>query len=229
MRPHILKRLLDLKAAKQPVALVTDLSTGQQSLVQAEMVEGESGFWEEDLVEIRTALRTEKSGRIGENLFVQVHLPPPRLVLIGAVHIAQSLAPMAVQLGYGIIIIDPRSAFATEERFPGVTLSTDWPDDAMRALQPDQRTAVVALTHDPKIDDPALEVALASPVFYIGALGSRKTHAKRLERLTAAGFAPAKLDRIHGPVGLAIGAQSQAEIAVSILGQITAVRRGVAS
>jgi xanthine dehydrogenase accessory factor len=175
-------------------------------------------------------LRSDESGILeagGGKLFAQVHNPPPRLLLVGAVHISQAMAPMAAMAGYGVSVIDPRRAFATDERFPGIDMRGDWPDEAMAALKPDRRTAVVTLTHDPKLDDPALQAALRSPAFYIGALGSKKTHAARLQRLAAAGFTPADLARIHGPVGLAIGALSPAEIAISVLAQITAARRGV--
>jgi xanthine dehydrogenase accessory factor len=149
-------------------------------------------------------------------------------VLVGAVHIAQGLVPMALPLGFGITVIDPRRAFAAPERFPGVTVSDAWPDEAMDALAPDRRTAVVTLTHDPKLDDPALDRALRSDAYYIGALGSRKTHAARLERLAALGHGPAALGRIRGPVGLAIEAVTAPEIALSILAEIVAVRRGAA-
>ena len=145
------------------------------------------------------------------------------MIVVGAVHIAQSLVPMATLSGYDVTIVDPRQAFATEARFPGVTLKHDWPDDAMSALDPDRRTAVVTLTHDPKLDDPALTIALRSEAFYIGSLGSNRTHAKRLARLMEAGLTESELARIHAPVGLDIGAVSPAEIAVSIMAQITAV------
>ena len=154
-----------------------------------------------------------------------MHNPAPRLIIIGAVHISQALAPMAAMAGYAVTVVDPRRAFATEDRFPGVTLNGEWPDEAMVKLAPDVRTAVVTLTHDPKLDDPALSAALKSPSFYIGALGSKKTHAARLGRLTKAGFTDADLGRIHGPAGLDIGAKSPAEIAVSVLAQLTAARR----
>ena len=152
-------------------------------------------------------------------------VPAPRLILVGAVHISQALAPIAALAGYGVTVVDPRRSFATDARFPAVALTTEWPDEALTRLAPDARTAVVTLTHDPKLDDPALTVALNSPAFYIGSLGSRKTHAARLKRLAAAGFDDAALARIHGPVGLPIGALSPAEIAISVLAQITAVRR----
>ncbi len=146
-------------------------------------------------------------------------------MIVGAVHIAQSLAPMAAMAGFDVTVVDPRRAFATADRFPGVKLRHDWPDEAMAELVPDVRTAVVTLTHDPKLDDPALIAALRAPVFYIGALGSRKTHAGRLKRLAEAGFGEADFARIHGPAGLDIGAKSPAEIAVSVLAQLTAARR----
>ena len=147
------------------------------------------------------------------------------MVIVGAVHITQALARMAEAAGYAVVVCDPRHAFADAARFPAIEVSTEWPDDALNRLGADHRTAVVTLTHDPKIDDPALEVAVRAPVFYIGALGSRRTHGKRLERLRAKGFSEAELGRIHAPVGLAIGARSPAEIAVSIMAQVTQVRR----
>ena len=155
-------------------------------------------------------------------VFITAHVPPPRLVITGAVHISQALAPMAGLLGYDVTIVDPRTAFATPERFPEVKLIPEWPDVALPPLDIDRYTAFVALTHDPKIDDPALLHALARDCFYIGALGSRKTHGRRLERLKAQGAGDAALARIHAPIGLAIGAVSPPEIAVAILGQMTA-------
>ena len=160
-------------------------------------------------------------------MLIEAFPPPRRCFVIGAVHIAQPLVPMLVAADYKPIVIDPRGAWATEARFPGVELSTEWPDEAFERLKPDRASAVVTLTHDPKIDDPGLIAALRSDCFYIGALGSRRTHAKRLERLAAEGFGENELSRIHGPIGLNIGAVSQAEIAVSIIGEMTQVlRRG---
>ncbi len=230
MKDAILDRLLADRAAKIPVALVTELAGGRQAIVHDDGApSGDLALDAAQLAEIREALSRDESGTLeagGGKLFAQVHNPPPRLLLVGAVHISQALAPMAAMAGYGVSVIDPRRAFATDERFPGIDMRGDWPDEAMAALKPDRRTAVVTLTHDPKLDDPALQSALRSPAFYIGALGSRKTHAARLERLAAAGFTPADVARIHGPVGLSIGALSPAEIAISVLAQITAVRRG---
>jgi len=228
MRRELLDRLLDAQAAKTPVALVTDLATGLQTLVFADRVHG---AFEPDgavLTEVRARLREDRSGILeagDQRLFVHVHNPPLRLIVVGAVHIAQPLVPMAAIAGYDVTVVDPRRAFASDERFPGVAVSTDWPDEAMAALEPDARTAVVTLTHDPKLDDPALGVAIRSPAFYVGALGSRKTHAKRVERLREQGFPQAEIDRIHGPVGLDIEAVTPAEIAVSILAEITRVLR----
>ena len=170
-------------------------------------------------------LRTGKSGMEESpegKVFLTVHVPAPRLVITGAVHISQALAPMAKLLGYDVTIIDPRTAFATPERFPDVKLLAEWPDDALPPMNIDRYTAFVALTHDPKIDDPALSHALSKDCFYIGALGSRKTHGRRVERLKAQGFGDNEIARIHAPIGLDIGAVSPAEIAVSIIGQITA-------
>jgi xanthine dehydrogenase accessory factor len=164
----------------------------------------------------------------GETWFLHVHAPPVRIIIIGAVHIAQVLAPLAASLSYAVTVIDPRGAFANEERFPGITLSRLWPDEAIEAQQPDARTAIITLTHDPKLDDPALDRALRSDAFFVGALGSRKSHSARLSRLSAAGHAPEKLARIRGPVGLPLGAVTAQEIALSIIAEIVAVRRGAA-
>ena len=228
MKRALLDRLLAERAAKHPVALVTEIPGGGQALVTENGVEGELALDGTALAEIRPMLSRDKSGMLeveGRRLFVQCHTPPPRLMIVGAVHIAQALAPMASLAGYGVTVIDPRRAFATDSRFPGIDMRGDWPDEAMTALGPDRRTAVVTLTHDPKLDDPALQTALRSPAFYIGALGSKKTHAARQGRLVRAGFSPEEIARVNGPVGLSIGALSPAEIAVSILAQITAIRR----
>ena len=222
MTPALLRRLLSARAAGTPVAIATALPGGTQLLLPGDdapppLTDAASRVIASD----RSATVTVD----GETWFIQAHNPPLRLVIVGAVHIAQALAPMAVQLGYGVTVIDPRGAFASAERFPGVALSTEWPDEAMDALGPDSRTAVVTLTHDPKLDDPALDRALRSGAFYVGALGSRKTHAARLDRLRALGHDDGALARIHGPVGLNLGAVTAAEIALSALAQIVAVRR----
>jgi xanthine dehydrogenase accessory factor len=219
-----------LAAAKQgrSAALATDLASGRQALVMGGSVTGELALEPAALEAVRGAIADDRPTTIeaaGGRVFVEIFSPPLNCAIIGAVHIAQPLAQMAALAGYAVTIIDPRSAFATDARFPGVALSTDWPDEFFARHKPDRRTAVVTLTHDPKIDDPALTAALSSEAFYIGALGSRKTHAGRLARLMKAGFDEAALARIHGPVGLAIGAISPAEIAVSILAQITSVLR----
>jgi xanthine dehydrogenase accessory factor len=228
MRLATVEKLLDLKARKEQVALVTDLGSGAQDLFTATHRAPALNLSPAASEQVALAIREDRNAEIeldGRKCFVQVHNPAPRLIIIGAVHISQALAPMAALAGYAVTVVDPRRAFATEDRFPGVTLSGDWPDEAMAKLEPDLRTAVVTLTHDPKLDDPALSAALKSPSFYIGALGSKKTHAARLGRLTKAGFTEADLGRIHGPAGLDIGAKSPAEIAVSVLAQLTAARR----
>lgn len=228
MKQEILEQLQQDRAEKRPVVLATFLKTGEQRLLY---LYGKKGLKDIDprIGEAARAALLEDKARTIETeqgpLFLNVFNPPLRLILVGAVHIAQALVPMAQLTGYDVAVIDPRSAFGSAERFPGVTLSNDWPDEAMAQMKPDLRTAVVTLTHDPKIDDPALVAALKSDVFYIGALGSKKTHAARLERLTAAGFGPEDFARIHGPVGLSIGAKSPAEIAISILAQMTAALR----
>ena len=171
-------------------------------------------------------LREDRSGivEVGDSeLFIHSFNPPLRIIIVGAVHIAQALAPIASLAGYDVVVVDPRRAFATDDRFPGITMNGEWPDDALKELAIDGRTAVVTLTHDPKLDDPALHVALRSPAFYVGSLGSRKTHAKRVDRLREEGFTESEIGRIHAPVGLSIGAVSPAEIALSIMAQITHV------
>lgn len=218
MKLDTIDRLQALIAERQGAALVTVLATGEQRLHAL----GDAP------PAIAGAIRADRSGEMeiaGQHCFVLVRNPAPRVLIVGAVHITQGLAPMAALAGYDVTVIDPRRAFATDQRFPGIALSTDWPDEALAALKPDFRTAIVTLTHDPKLDDPALIAALRSDCFYIGALGSRKTHGSRLDRLRAAGFDAASLARIHGPAGLAIGAKTPAEIAVSVLAELTARRR----
>lgn len=225
MRRRTLDTLLAARAKGASLALVTDLTTGQQTIVHPDVAQGEIGLSDAQLAAVRKALDADKSGVIEGELFVQVINPAPRLFIVGAVHIAQALAPLAALIGYAVTVIDPRRAFATDSRFPAVTLVSEWPDEAMAKTPPDRRTAIVTLTHDPKVDDPALVAALRSPAFYIGALGSKKTHAKRTERLLAQGFTQADLARIHGPVGMRIGAVTASEIAASILAELIAVRR----
>jgi len=228
MRPDTLKSLLTAREAKRPVALVSNLESGKQSLVYRDDVEGSLNLDDAVVTSARAALRDDKSGRVdadGTPLFVQVFNPPKRMIIVGAVHIAQPLVTLAQTSGYEVVIVDPRGAFATRDRFPGVTLSEDWPDEALEALKVDNRTAVVTVTHDPKLDDPALHVALRSEAFYIGSLGSRKTHGRRVERLTENGYSEDEIGRIHAPVGLSINAKSPAEIAISIMAQITQVLR----
>jgi xanthine dehydrogenase accessory factor len=229
MKPQILERLIEDRARKRPVVLVTEIASGAQALVYPDEVLGELVLDRDALGAARRALSADESGTVeagGKRYFLHVQNPALRLILVGAVHIAQALAPMAGLAGYAVTVIDPRRAFATDARFPDLTLIAEWPDEAMARMTLDRRTAVVTLTHDPKLDDPALQTALKSDAFYVGALGSKRTHAKRLERLKEAGLSDAQCARIHGPVGLDIGALSPAEIAVSILAQITAVLRG---
>jgi xanthine dehydrogenase accessory factor len=220
MRLDILKALNAERAARRAAIVVTDVASGAQRFVKKSQVPTDP------LREtLEAALRTGKSGMAETaqgRVFLTVHVPPPRLVVTGAVHISQALAPMAKLLGYDVVIVDPRTAFATPERFPDVKLIAEWPDAALPPLAIDGYTAFVALTHDPKIDDPALTHALARDCFYIGALGSRKTHARRIERLKAQGIGEDAIARIHAPIGLAIGSVSPPEIALSIMGEITA-------
>jgi xanthine dehydrogenase accessory factor len=215
----ILRTLNAERAARRPVVVVTDLASGEQRLVKAADVARDPL---KELIEKR--FRSGKSGTeetAHGKMFFTAHVPPPRLVITGAVHISQALAPIGRLLGYDVTIVDPRTAFASIERFPDVKVIAEWPDVALPPLGIDRYTAFVALTHDPKIDDPALTHALARDCFYIGALGSRKTHGRRIERLKAQGLPDAALARIHAPIGLEIGAVSPPEIAVAIMGEIT--------
>jgi xanthine dehydrogenase accessory factor len=229
MKLALLDELLESRRAGRPAALVTHLETGRQVLIDGDRVAGDLAIDDADLATIRRAIDQDRSAPIegpAGTLFVEVWNPPLRLVVIGAVHIAQALAPLGALAGHQVALVDPRSAFAAAHRFAGIDVTGEWPDKALARLRPDKRTAVVVLTHDPKIDDPALRSALQSEAFYIGALGSRRTHAKRLERLLAAGFTQQQTARIHAPVGLDIGARTPAEIAVAIIAEVTAVLRG---
>lgn len=211
----ILSDLVGARGAGRAVALVTALDGFARMLV-----------WPGQDAVVDARLRSDRAG-VDEGRFVAVHNPPLRLIVVGAVHIAQALLPLARACGYAPVLVDPRGAFGSSDRFPGERIIEDWPDEALASLGPDARTAIVTLTHDPKLDDPAIRYALESPVFYLGCLGSVKTHLARLERLRAAGFSDAALARIHAPVGLDIGAKTPAEIAVSILAQMTQrLRRG---
>jgi xanthine dehydrogenase accessory factor len=214
-----LDRILAARSEREPLAVVTNLATGERRLTSGER----------ELAEIASCLADGQSRLLdtpGGRVFVQALMPPLRIVIAGATHIGQTLAALARQTGYDVVVIDPRAAFASEERFGATELVTGWPEASFAAVGIDGRTAVVALTHASHIDDEALMVALRSPCLYIGALGSRRTHAKRMERLNAAGFSEAEVARIHAPIGLAIGAKGPAEIAVSILAEIIKVARG---
>lgn len=226
MKRSLLHAVLEARTAKRPLVLVTELGSGRQwAGIEGEPASGlDAGVREA----ARAALLRDRSEVVevaGARYFLHAMSPPLRLFAVGAVHIAQTLVPMASLLGYAVTVIDPRRAFVAGERFPGVTVTTEWPDDALAAAGLDARSAVVTLTHDPKLDDPALRVALSSPAFYIGSLGSRRTHARRIDRLTRAGFAPEALARIHAPVGLDIGAVTAPEIAASITAELTSVLR----
>ncbi len=211
------------RAARRPVVLVTDIASSVQRVVKAE------AFSTDPLADsIAQHLRVGRSGLVqeaGADVFLTLHVPPARLIVVGAVHIAQALASIAATADLDVTIIDPRTAFATPERFPGVAVLPEWPDEVLPRLRPDRYTAVALLTHDPKIDDQALVAALRSDCFYIGALGSRKTHGKRLERMRGEGFSEQDIARIHAPIGLDIGAVSPGEIAVAIVGEVVAAMR----
>lgn len=227
MQAELFDALMAHREQKTPIAMVTRLEDGAQALVTRSGTEGALHLSDAQIDEARTRIRDDRSGISADSThFTHVHNPPLRMIIVGAVHISQLLAPMAALSGYAVSIIDPRASFATQDRFPGVELIDDWPDEAMEAVKPDSRTAIVTLTHDPKLDDPALHVALKSDAFYIACLGSKRTHARRLERLREEGFADEDFQRIHGPAGLAIGAVSPAEIAISIMAEMTAVKHG---
>jgi len=223
MDPHLLRKLNAARRERQAAIMLTDLADGRNRLVmKGDPITGELGG------AVEKAFRTGKSALVeveGQRFFLNVHVPSPRMVIIGAVHISQALAPMAKMAGYDVRVIDPRTAFATPERFENVELIADWPEDALADQPIDAFTALVAVTHDPKIDDWPLVSALKSGAFYVGALGSRKTHARRVERLTEAGVDGAVTARIAAPIGLDIGAQTPEEIAVAILAQVIAALR----
>jgi xanthine dehydrogenase accessory factor len=227
MRADILADLNAERAARRAAILVTDIADGSQRLVREADIPGDrlGDVLGKHLASARSGL-VEAEGR---TLFLTVQVPPVRLVVIGAVHISQAMAPMAAGLDLALTVIDPRTAFATPERFPGVDLVAEWPDAVLGSRVPalDRYCALAALTHDPKIDDPALKAALAADCFYVGALGSRKTHAARVARLTEAGFTPEQIERIRAPIGLPIGAVSPAEIALAVLGEVVAALRRV--
>jgi len=228
MKGRFLDAVIAAGREARSVVLATELTGGRQLLFDGERVEGDLALNDAALGALRDALRADRNVTLDTpqgRVFVQVFSPPRRCFVIGAVHIAQPLVPMLLAADYTPIVIDPRETFATEVRFPGVELSTEWPDEALEGRKLDQRSAIVTLTHDPKLDDPALAVALRSECFYIGALGSKRTHARRVDRLKELGFGDNEIGRIHAPIGLPIGAVSQAEIAVSILAQMTQVLR----
>jgi xanthine dehydrogenase accessory factor len=225
LRLDILTALNNERAHRRAAIVVTDVASGEQRLIKGADIANDplKDLLEKHVRSGKSGMEETPSGKV----FLTVYVPPPRLVLTGAVHISQALAPVARLLGYDVTIVDPRTAFASAERFPDVKLLAQWPDEALPPLNIDRFTAFVALTHDPKIDDPALIHVLSRDCFYIGALGSRKTHARRLERLKAQGIGDAELARIHAPIGLDIGAISPPEIAVSIMAEITARLRQV--
>jgi len=225
MKQALYERLRTLATADTSSLVVTRLDDGAQTLFDGEHWEGPLALDDAQRTEAHRMLVANRSGVLtgAEHLFVRSYARAPRLVVVGAAHISQFLAPMAALAGFEVVVIDPRRAFAAADRFPGVTLMNAWPDQAFEQVKLDTATAVVTLTHDPKIDDPALIAALGSPAFYVGALGSRRTHAKRVERLTEAGLGD-KTARIHAPVGLDLGGRAPREIAVSILAEVIRVR-----
>ncbi len=230
MKAATLARIARAQQQREALLVVTRLADGAQCVVDAAGCSGDLALAPEQAADAAALLAAGRSAGLAAaaGLFARAYVPAPRLLIVGAVHIAQALAPMAVAAGFEVVVIDPRGAFASPERFPGVQLSDEWPDEALARLGLDAATALVALSHDPKLDDPALELALPGPLFYIGALGSRRTHEKRLERLRAAGLGDLT-GRIHSPIGLDLGGRAPAEIAVSILAEVIQVRyRGAA-
>jgi xanthine dehydrogenase accessory factor len=228
MKGRILDHVVTAAREHRSVALATNLTTGAQLLLDGEQIDGDLTLDGAALDQVREAWRGGRNRTVETTagpVFVEVLTPPHRCFIVGAVHIAQPLARMLVMTDYTVTIIDPRESFATEARFPGIEMTSEWPDEALERLKPDRGSAVVALTHDPKLDDPALAAALRSDCFYIGALGSRRNHANRCARLKEEGFTDSDVARIHGPVGLNIGAISPAEVAVSILAEMTQVLR----
>ena len=223
MKLALLDALVAARAAKQPIVLATWLDGSDQQLLAPVDAPAELADAIADALRLDAAKVVETARGM---VLVEPHNPPLRLIIVGAVHVAEPLSKIAALAGFAVTIVDPRRSWATPARFPDQELVLEWPDAAIGTLAPDSRTAVVTLTHDPKLDDPALIAALASPAFYLGCLGSKKTHAARLERLAAAGCT--RLERLHGPVGLSIGAKSPTEIAVSIFAQIIATLRGAA-
>ena len=228
MKRELLGALVAARQSKQPAVLVRGLTTGKQCVVTRQESLGDTDDIDPAVADAaRAALdadgaRTIEAG--GERYLIQTLAAAARMLIVGAVHIAQSLIPMAMHVGYEIFLIDPRTAFANAERFPNIHIDNRWPHEAMSDLELDARTAIVALSHDPKIDEPALQAAMDSNVFYIGALGSKRNHAKRLERLAALGYSKEQLSRIHGPIGLPLGGRSPVEIAVAILAQVVQSR-----
>jgi xanthine dehydrogenase accessory factor len=228
VKQTMLERVLAARDAKQAVALVTAVPGGEQLFVWGSDRGAGDDVGDELWECCQGALRDDRSQMVeigGDKYFVQTFNPALQMVIVGAVHITQALAPMAQLAGYQVTVVDPRRAFASDMRFPDVAVDTDWPDDALERIGINHRSAVVTLTHDPKLDDPALTVALKADAFYIGSLGSKRTHAARLDRLREAGFTDAELQRIHGPLGLPLGAKSPAEIAISAIAQVTQVLR----
>jgi xanthine dehydrogenase accessory factor len=219
-----LQRVLDHVEAKRPVILATHLDSGLQRVLRPGEGDNDSERLEVERALQRDACITYEAGGTAA-IFYQPFNPALRMIVVGAVHVAQPLSAMASIAGYDVTVVDPRESFAAADRFPGVTLNLEWPDEALRSLRLDARCAVVTLTHDPKLDDPALQIALRSEAFYIGSLGSRKTHNARLRRLGKAGFSERELQRVNGPVGLPIGSHSPSEIAVSVLAEVTQTLR----
>jgi xanthine dehydrogenase accessory factor len=227
MNLETLKAVQAAREARRAVVLVKRIADGAEAVVHRDAAEGALAVHADVVSLARAALASGRSETVDSSvgrIFLHAFVPASRMIIVGAVHIAQALVPMAAMTGFDVIVIDPRRAFAADYRFPNVTVIQEWPDEAMERLKPDGSTAVVTLTHDPKLDDPALEVALRSDALYVGSLGSRRTHEKRKARLLEAGITEAQFARIHGPVGLNLGARSPAEIAVSILAEIIQVR-----
>ena len=224
MKDETLSLILSEKNNRNTIIVATEINSGEQIIINEK---NDTDINNKILIAAKNNIIQGKSEILeieSNKWFVNITLPPLRLITVGAVHIAQPLAEIATISGYEVIIIDPRAAFANNQRFPDIKIINEWPEVALNELAIDNRTAIVTLTHDPKLDDSALNAALKSKAFYIGSLGSKKTHKARVQRLKIANFSEDEIKRIHGPIGLAIGAKSPQEIAISIISEIITIR-----
>ena len=222
MRKELLKKIIEKKEKKIEFAVITDLKNGEGCIFEKDKLLDKN--FEKYKKEIDSQFNKKKNGVIeGTNIFVENYIQPIKIIIVGAVHIAQYLVSFAKSLNFEISIIDPRGYFASKQRFPGIKIVNKWPKEALEEIKTDKNTALIALTHDPKIDDPALQYAIKNDFFYIGALGSKKTHANRCERLKKSGFNDGQINKIFGPIGIKLGGRSAPEIALSVIAQLVSV------